>query len=377
MDENSIVLPDTLVAQLIDNAATLNDYLQKEFEVIVKLREPLRKQLIDEGKIMKAIKSDKTLNETFSIDGAENVEVDRANAYSVSCAVCVGKDYTTNEQSSCLALLPHVECLKTLSSGLMMMQEIMITVEACEKHKKAICFIDGSKISMIIRINQFYTGILRDLPGQLDYWRNQGTEAADKEPGKTLLKFESRDWLSEYLLHPRIVGNLKLVTTVTLLEQYAPQWVGKFDDKTLAALILDENEYLKPIALSTPGERFHVRGTYPYSQKIDSIEKQLYSDDSNNQIFHIYYRPRISQGVFKIEANKRFVQSETGLERLFNWWQEETCAPDLLEPYSFVLVDRFAKEGVRVATMALQEITRRSPTDSEWAWYLTQPYRTR
>lgn len=377
MDENSIVLPDTLVAQLIDNAATLNDYLQKEFEVIVKQRVPLRKRLIDEGKIMKAVKSDKTLDEIFSIDGAENVEVDRASAYSVSCAVCVGKDYSTNEQSSCLALLPHVECLKTLSSGLMMMQEIMITVEACERNKKAVCFIDGSKISIIIRINQFYTGILRDLPGQLGFWRKQGIEASEREPGRTLFKFESRDWLTEYLLHPRIIGNLKLVTTVTLLERYAPQLVGKFDDKTLAALVLEENEYLLPVALAKPGEPFHVRGTYPYSQKIDSIEKQLYSDESNHQIFHIYYRPRISQGVFKIEANKRFVQSATGIERLFNWWQYETCAPDLLEPYSFVLVDRFAKEGVRVATMALQEITRRSPTDSEWAWYLTQPYRTK
>src|SRR5258705_11815502 len=160
MDENSIVLPDTLVAQLIDNAATLNDYLQKEFEVIVKQRVHLRQRLIDEGQIMKAIKSEKTLEDVFSIDGAENVEEDRASAYSVSCAVCVGKDSNANEQSSSLALLPHVECLKTLSSGLMMMQEIMITVEACERNKKAVCFVDGSKISMIIRINQFYTGIL-------------------------------------------------------------------------------------------------------------------------------------------------------------------------------------------------------------------------
>src|SRR5258705_12287216 len=98
MDENSIVLPDTLVAQLIDNAATLNDYLQKEFEVIVKQRVHLRQRLIDEGQIMKAIKSEKTLEDVFSIDGAENVEVDRASAYSVSCAVCVGKDYNATNR---------------------------------------------------------------------------------------------------------------------------------------------------------------------------------------------------------------------------------------------------------------------------------------
>src|SRR5258705_11286041 len=106
------------------------------------------------------------------------------------CGMCRER-LQCNEQSSCLALLPHVECLKTLSSGLMMMQEIMITVEACERNKKAVCFVDGSKISMIIRINQFYTGILRDLPGQLDFWRKQGSETLEREPGKTLFKFES------------------------------------------------------------------------------------------------------------------------------------------------------------------------------------------
>lgn len=377
MDENSIVLPDTLVAQLIDNAATLNDYLQKEFEIIVSQREQLRKQLIDEGKIMKAKNSEKTFAESFSIDGAENVEVDRANAYSVSCAVCVGRDYSTNAQSSCLALLPHVECLKTLSSGLMMMQEIMITVEAAERNKNAVCFIDGSKLSMLIRINQFYTGIFRDLPGQLEYWRHQSKTTPDKEPSKTLAKFESRNWLMEYLLHPRIIGNLKLVTSISLLERYAPNWIGKFDDKTLAALVLEENEYLMPLPLREPGEPYHVRETYPFSKEINEIEEKLYTNNSDEHIHHIYYRPRISQGVFKIEVNKKFIDSKTGMERLFNWWQYETCAPDLLEPYTYVLVDRFAKEGVRVATMALQEITRRSPTDSEWAWYLTQPYRTR
>lgn len=376
MDEKSIVLPDTLVAQLIDNAATLNDYLQREFQDVLGSRNDLREHLINEKTIRKVKRLPHELSSTFSIDGAHVVEIDRASAYSVSCAVCVSSKDGMNEQSSCLALLPHVESLNTLSSGLMIMQEIMLAVECCEADNNAIVFIDGSRISAIIRINQFYTGIARDFPGQLDHWKEEIKKFPEKEPGKTISKFEARDWLSEFLTHPRIVGNLKLVTTINLLEKYAPQWIGRFDDKTFAALILEENEILVPFPLPEPPEPYHIRGQYPYAKKLDALQKELYSENNQNQIFHIYYRPKISQGVFKIEINKAFLKNKEQVAALFNWWQEETCAPDLLEPFSFVIADRFASEAVRVATMALQEITRRSPDTSDWAWYLTQPYRT-
>src|SRR5438128_7619900 len=108
MDEKSIVLPDTLVAQLIDNAATLNDYLQQEFQDVLGSRNNLRDRLVNEKTIRQVKRLSHTLPSTFSIDGAHVVEIDRASAYSVSCAVCVSSNEGMNGQSSCLALLPHV-----------------------------------------------------------------------------------------------------------------------------------------------------------------------------------------------------------------------------------------------------------------------------
>lgn len=375
-EEKQIVLPDTLVAQLIENAAELSEHLQQDFAQVVARREAIRSKLISDGQIIKVDTHVDPLDETYVIDGAHLAEVDRASAYSASCAVSVGQEERPNDQSSCLAILPHVPCLDTLSSGLMMMQEVMMAVKVIENYPDAICLIDGSKISAIIRINEFYTGISRDLSSQIRDWRRIARQDSNREPAKTIALFESRDWLTPYLTNCRVIGNLKLVTTTILIEKYASDWVGRFDDKTLAALILEDGEALNPVPLQYPSSPYHVKGGYPFSDNLSAIENQFYQAGHNNQFFHIYYRPDTSHGVFKVETNKAFLDKPEWASKLLSWWRKEISAPDLLEPYSYYIADRFAKESVRVAQSALKEINRRQTSVAPWAWFFTQPYRT-
>lgn len=373
MSSGQIVLPDTLVAQLIGNAADLSGHLHNDFTQLTALRADVRQKLLEEKKIVKVNVSDRLFSATHTIDGAHLPEIDRASAYSVSCAVCVGKDQSENDQSSCLAILPHVPSINSLSGGLMMMQEIMMAVRSVEDDPECVCFIDGSKISAIISINQFYAGILSDLPDQLNQWRALGAKEDTREPGRTLRLFESRDWITTYLTSPNIVGNLKLVTTDRLIRKYTPSLIGRFDDKTLASLILDPGEAITPQPLDKPGEPYHIsdRG-FPYSKNLSKIEYTLYNP-GDNLIQHIYYRPDKTHSVFKIEVTDKFIR-DGKTDQLFAWWIKEIAAPDLQEPYSYFIADRFAKEAVSVAKKALQEITRR---DSQaWNWYFTQPYRT-
>lgn len=372
-NEGKIVLPDTLVAQLIGNAADLSRHLKVDFDLITSMREEVRKKLIARSLIVKVKPATEPLTTPFTIDGAHLAEVDRASAYSASCAVGVGKDAENNAQSSCLAMLPHVPSISSVSGGLMAMQEIMMAVHFIEKDPEAVVMIDGSKISAIIAINQFYAGIEQDLPGQLGHWRKQGKEDKTREPGNTLNIFEGRDWLSTYLASDRIVGNLKLVTTNLLVKEYAPDLIGRFDDKTLASLILEDGEALGPIALETPKSPFHIAQGYPFSKDFDSFQVNLYKEKSDEQILYVYYRPDTAHGVFKIEINHGFLKSGK-LNSLFTWWNNEIKAPDLQEPYSYFIADRFAKEAVSVAKNALKEITRRD--SSAWSWFFTRPYRT-
>lgn len=377
-NDSSVVLPDTLVAQLIDNAATLSRYLQLDFETMSAQRSILRAKLISEKKIVKVNTTSLPLNKAFAIDGAHLAEVDRASAYSASCAVRVGQVHQVNDQSSCLAILPHVASLNTLSSGLMIMQEIMMAVKASEENPEAVCLIDGSRISAIIAINSFYTGLKRDLPTQLYNWRQQAKDEPDREPGKILSLFESRDWLTPYLTIPTIAGNLKLVTTNVMIKEYAPEWVGRFDDKTFAALVLENGEALDAIRLEA-SEPYHIADTYPFYNNINQkggIGDSLTQKNHPNCLYHIYYKPDSAHGVFKIEVNEAFRSDSQLLSRLFAWWVSEIQSPDLQEPYSYYIADRFAKEAVSVAKNALKEITRRNAASSSWAWFFTQPYRT-
>ena len=379
MTDNSVVLPDTLVAQLIENAATLSTYLQRDFEAMSAQRGALRARLIGEQKIISVNTSETPLEKTFAIDGAHLAEIDRASAYSASCAVRVGQSNQANDQSSCLATLPHIASLNTLSSGLMLMQEIMMAVKVVEEIPDAVCLIDGSRISAIIAINSLYAGVERDLPNQLHNWRQQATDEPDREPGRTLSLFESRNWLASYLTHPRIVGNLKLVTTTIMVSEYMPEWVGRFDDKTFAALVLEDGEALDAIPLREPDAPFHITDGYPFYLELnrrDGIGEQITRSGSPTRLYHIYYKPDSAHGVFKIELNESFRADSNLLSGLFSWWWREIQAPDLQEPYSYYIADRFAKEAVSVAKNALKEIARRDASNASWAWFFTQPYRT-
>ena len=378
-DDQSIVLPDTLVAQLIDNAATLSRHLQQDFSGIISKREELRSQLISQRKIIKINETGQPLSRLYAVDGAHLAEIDRASAYSASCAVSVGQMIQQNDQSSCLAILPHVASLNTLSSCLMMMQEIMMTVKAIENDPDSICLIDGSRISVIININSFYTSIQRDMPNQLAIWRQQATVEPDREPGRTVRLFESRDWLTPYLTNPAIIGNVKLVTTTHLVSNYVPEWIGRFDDKTFAALVLDGGEALDAIELSIPEEPYHINNNYPFFRNINAkggIGDQLIEPNNANQLFHIYYRPHESHGVFKIEINGALLKRPEIMSKIFAWWRRELESPDLEEPYSLFIADRFAKEAISVVKNALKEISRRDMISTPLAWLFTQSYRT-
>ena len=373
---NAVVLPESLIAQLIDHAAALSAHLQQDFSQMTLQREQLRQRLEQEEMVVRVQPTCPPWERVYAVDGAHVAEVDRGSAYSIACAVRVGEALEDNDQRSSLSILPHAPCLTALSSGLMMMHEIMMAVQVVEQFPKALCLIDGSRINSIIHVNQFYAGIERDLPDQLGHWRRFATAYPDREPGRTLAAFEGRDWLTPYLTSSRIVGNLKLVTTTSLIETYIPHWVGRFDDKTFASLVLEAGEALQPVSIRQPERPYHVSSAYPFCESANEVAQWLTIAGDPHEIHHLYYRPDAPHGVFKIEMNRRFLDDAAGTSALLAWWLQDTASPDLQEPYRFYVADRFAKQGVSVAAAALKEVVRRDMELASWAWFFSQPYRT-
>jgi hypothetical protein len=374
--DRQYVLSGELLAQLIGDAATLSRYLQEDFNEIASCRDHLRARLLAEDQIVTINPECEPLAQVCTVDGAHLPENDRATAYSASCSLRVGLAPGGYDHSSCLSILPHLPCHSTLSTGLMIMQEIMTTVDSIKRYPEAYCLIDGSRVSALRQVNQFYANLDQDLPYQLDHWRRLARLQPDREPGRTLNLFESRDWLSVFLSSDRIIGNAKLVTTISLVSRYMPEWVGRFDDKTFAALVLEPGEALRPVPLKAPKEPYHIHSSYPRRSEVDAIGDLLTSPNHPQQILHLYYRPCAAHGVYKIEMSSAFLDQPQRVSGLLAWWFREVAAPDIEEPYSVYIADRFASEAVSLAKEALKEISRRGQPNSPWTWFLTQPHRT-
>jgi hypothetical protein len=259
----------------------------------------------------------------------------------------------------------------------MFMQEIMMAVETAEKYPDHIVLIDGSRVSAIIKINQFYASVLQEMSEKLDQWRQDAMGV-----GKVLCRFESRDWLRDFLSLPNIAGNLKLVTTDLIVRRFAPDWEGRIDDKTVATLVLKNGEHIRPVKLSPPCEPsgavkdppYHINRLFPFQEDFVRYVKMLFDNKSTMRLYHLYYMPGYSDVVSKIEFNRGFLEN-FGKRGLLGWYENETVSPDIYEPYYCHIADRFAKEGVSVSTRALMDIIRQK-AGADWGWYLTGKYRT-
>ncbi|TCS72155.1 hypothetical protein EDC61_10670 [Sulfuritortus calidifontis] len=400
--ETSVVLPDSLVSDLVNRIGSLTDALQKETTLLYERRDEIRDHMKNAPGALKlgtlpghsfpvTVEPDLPIH---AIDGAHVAKADRGAAYSLSCVVGLSPSGIISRQRACTAVMPHFMGLSSISGGLMTMQEIMMAVELAEGSPSALVLIDGSRLSAFISINQFYEAILKDGLDALREWRRQAAMGANEGPSATLAEFEARDWLTPFLTLPNIIGNLKLVTTKGLIKRYAPDLLHRFDDQAVANTVLelgegtmirfdhaDQNGQKLPPLHITNGEQAAKGEGYPFSAQAAKAGELLHTKGLA-QLAQLYARINPMHGVYKIEFNHGFlaqtlfgVSGKALLAKLIEWWGWNTAAVDIMEPYPAFVADRFVSEAVKVSELALRDIlVRKSETDL--LWNLGRPYRS-
>jgi hypothetical protein len=377
LSDNGVTLPESLVAELIEKVGKIGKAVDETFNDLAKRREALRDRLLEDKVISNKVVSADAKSDMVcvAVDGACLVEVDRASSYGIACVARVGPDQSYSDHRSNMFVLPHVVGIDGLANGFMMMQEIMMVVDTARQHPQCLAFLDGSKISFIIKMNQFYS-IFKDegVRDFLDTWRKPNNKS---DAAMILRDFESRNWFADLFGLSNIVGNLKLVTTDVLIKKYLPEYKGRFDDKTLAALVLEPGERTRALPLNNPaGEGnapYHMSEAYPFNRDFGEISKMLVDTRSSHRITHSYFRAASNDSIYKLEATP-----DIGADRydeMFIWVNDQSCAIDLMEPYPMYVVDRFVKEAVSVSKEAIHEIMR-SQSTSDWSLYFTAPHRT-
>lgn len=400
--ETSVVLPDSLISELVTQIGDISKTLQEEVLVLNARREDIRS-------MMKNVSSDFRLGmlpgfiypvlsepefQIHAIDGAHIAKSDRGAAYSLSCVVGLSPSGQISRHRICTAVMPHFIGLSSISSGFMTMQEIMMTVELAEASPNSLILIDGSRLSSFIAINQFYEAIIKDGLDTLRKWREGVVSDNIDGPSVVIGDFESRDWMTPFLSLPNIVGNLKLVTTKSLIKKYARDLLHRFDDQAMANTVLElgegtiihfdhsdeKGQKLPPLHI-TNISGVPEEDRYPFTKEAERSAELLHSPGPD-QLIHLYAKVNPMHGVYKIEFNRGLLtQKGLGagnkeiLQKLIQWWGWNTAAIDIMEPYPSFVADRFVSEAVKVSEIALRDIlVRESETDT--LWNLSKPYRT-
>lgn len=392
----SVVLPESLVGDLIGKVGDIAKAMNETFAELGAQRDSIRDSLLKDGRISPTIIAADIRSDLLGlvVDGASLVEVDRATSYGVSCVARVGPDQTHSAFASNMFILPHLTNIDSLASGFMMMQELMMACETATQNPDSVVFIDGSKVTFVIKINQFYAAFREENKRQhLDKWR---LPANKSEAAMILRKFESKDWFADFIGLPNIAGLLKLVTTDVLVQAYMPKFYGRFDDKTLAALTLERGERTVGIALQNPEASrmeeaakaagrtlkpadldiapYHISDDFfPYAKSFEQTAKLMTRRDSAHRLEHCYFNAPANGAIYKVETSAALPDDRFG--KVFEWLAEQSYAVDMLEPYSMFVADRFVKEAVAISRDAITEITRTRGT-SDWAWNFTGPFRS-
>ena len=395
MIEREVVLPESLVAELIGKVGSLTGKMNATFNDLSSKRDDLRKAMIAKNLIHPHRVPENATTDLLglSIDGSSAVEIDRAASYGISCVARVGPDQRYSAFRSNMFVLPHLVNIDGLAQGFMMMQELMMAVGTAKELPDSVVFIDGSKITFIIKINQFYTAFRdENKKRRLDNWRlpNNTSDAAD-----ILKRFEDHDWFADFICLPNIVGLVKLVTTDVFVSEFLPEFEDRFDDKLIAALVLEPGERTRGVALRNPeaerklaAERaagrassvldhdvppYHLSDYYPHYQVFQNISKLMTHPSSEYRVSHNYFCAPANNAAYKVEVSKSL--DDATFAKVFEWLTEQSCAVDMLEPYPMYVADQFVKEAVSVSKRAISEIMR-STMSSDWAFSLTGSFRS-
>lgn len=400
--ESSVVLPDSLISDLVTQIGDVSKILQQETSILNDRREEIRSRMKESSGDLKLgtlpgfifpVITEPNFH-IHAIDGAHIAKSDRGAAYSLSCVVGLSPSGQISRQRICTAVMPHFVGLSSISSGLMTMQEIMMAVELAETSPTSLILIDGSRISAFISINQFYEAMLKDGLDTLREWRTRASLGKSDGAGTVIDDFESRDWMTPFLSLPNIIGNLKLVTTKSLIKKYARDLLHRFDDQAVANTVLElgegtfvrfdhldeKGQKLPPLHI-TKGSGIAKEDGYPFSEQAEKSAELLHAKGPG-QLIHLYAKVNPIHGVYKIEFNNGLLfqkslgsDSKEILGKMIQWWGWNTAAIDIMEPYPSYVSDRFVSEAVKVSELALRDILiRESTTDA--LWNLGRPYRT-
>lgn len=361
-------LPDALVHDLLAKAVPVAEKVSSHLNTLWQARNSIREQIQTTDLIGR--KADLDVPREPSVVGIDgSYQIHRLTAVDLCAAAAVAVEGTSKEarrhwqepyHRMWVNSFEHSKNATNTLRGLMISMELELA--ALAPHD--LVLLDGSFIVLLIYLNQGLTSF-RDAPSLL---REEFQQRWEEQ--KVLERFLDLLQSNRTVAMPKYSGRNELIgffDTTNLPET---------DGKTLATLVLQPDEYTKPIPIYRFGEEdreYHLPEAYCTRERQNEMNQKI----SDMRV--VFYRPFGWGPAVRLELTAPIANSPHRLSIVLEGIKRQFFSPAVMEPYPLFLADRMVKSlgaGVAVIEQTVAQQAVGASTDVEATLLCLQNYRT-
>lgn len=372
-NRNYAHLPDELLAKILDHVPATVEKMNGMFDIQDKPIKDGINHLRQTDKLVKLSATDYSTS-LIAVDGSFILE--KMTGSDLLLAVAVGVEGLTedktkdwgeekNQYYQWQTALAHDEANSRLGQGVMFLMELSVLASA----EHDIRIMDGAHFTSILKINSMLSA--KD--------ENAGEEYAQalrdflKETYEKIIP-DIPDIIKAAFSDDRIIALAKYSSSRDVIDAFLTKYEIRIDDKTFFSLGLDEDEYLKPLAVGQSREErrkiwndLHIKCNLDIPERDElneALEKAIKplttKDDKDSDLYFTYYKPFQDGPAYRIELKKSLALDEERLENYLLSIKKQIVFPEIREPYPQYVVDLMAK-GISTGMFAIEEAIKLSP----------------
>jgi hypothetical protein len=361
-------LPDALVRDLLAQATAVAERVSTSLYTLRQARSSIRQRVHSEGLIARKADLDVTREPSVvGIDGS--YQVHRLTALDLCAAAAVAVEGSSKEarrhwqepyHRMWVNSFEHSKNATNTLRGLMISMELDLAAEAPHD----LVLLDGSFIVFVIYLNQGLTSF-GDAPAALrdEFQRRWSVHGV-------LDRFLALIESDRTIAVPKYSGRNELDSLLKEID------LPETDGKTLATVILEPDEYIRPLPI------FHFGGEdteYHLPEKYCPRSRQDQMNRSIENMRVIFYRPYGWAPAMRLEVTAPIATSQARLSMVLEGIKRQVFSPAVTEPYPLFLADRMVKSlgaGVAVIEQTVAQHAVGASADTEATLLCLQNYRT-
>ncbi len=346
----NIYLPDDFLADIINDANSTAKSITTIYEKYIKSQNTIKK-ILKNASLIKKFQPKKPEKKfiTIGIDGGRAHEHLLLFDIGIVSAIAIEgiqshKKTDSIKFKSWKDIIPHYgsDIIVRVTKGIMHLFELELAIES----KADYVLLDGRFITPIIGFNSIATIQNPDVLIRLEkIFEN-----------KNITRF-----LEQIFTEKNVVAIQKYDSSHNFSNTYLENQDIYLDDRALFSLILKENEYTKPVLLSSfPEENellsnAHINLTGNLFTKYTDIDElKSFLSRLPDELYVSYFKPRPWTPALKIEIPAHIAKSQSKLDDLFQCIKSEIISAEMIEPFPLYLADIMAK-SVSQGLSALKE----------------------